>query len=149
MRSRFIFLLAGICVGFSISPARAQSTSWTAVDSILGRAGTPQAGDVMRYSFPRSDLSVSARGVKLRTAFALGSWVAFKRGEGNTMATGDLVLTEREVAPVMKELQAGEVEQTALHNHVLGESPRVMYMHIEAHGDEQEIAGTIRRALAV
>jgi hypothetical protein len=103
----------------------------------------------MRYSFPRSDLSVTANGVKLKPAFALGSWVAFKRGEGHAMAMGDLVLTEAEVAPVMKALQSGGVMQTALHNHLLGESPRVMYMHIEAHGDERAIAGTIRRALTL
>ena len=44
------------------------------------------------------------------------------------MAMGDLVLTEDEVGPVMKALQAGGIEQTAVHNHVLHESPRVMYM---------------------
>ena len=129
--------------------ARAQTATWSSVDSILGRSGAPQAGDVMRYGFPRSDLSVTANGVKLKPAFALGSWVAFKRGESHAMAMGDLVLTETEIAPVMKELQSGGVMQTALHNHVLGESPRIMYMHIEAHGDERAIAGTIRRALAL
>ena len=127
--------------------ARAQTATWSSVDSILGRSGPPQAGDVMRYGFPRGDLSVTANGVKLKPAFALGSWVAFKRGESHAMAMGDLVLTETEIAPVMKELQSGGVMQTALHNHVLGESPRIMYMHIEAHGDERAIAGTIRRAL--
>lgn len=63
------------------------------------------------------------------------------------MAMGDLVLTENEVSSVMSRLQAGGVEETALHNHVLGESPRVMYMHIEAHGDEVKIASAIRHAL--
>ena len=122
--------------------ARAQTATWSSVDSILGRSGAPQAGDVMRYGFPRGDLSVTANGVKLKPAFALGSWVAFKRGESHAMAMGDLVLTETEIAPVMKELQSGGVMQTALHNHVLGESPRIMYMHIEAHGDDPSSPGT-------
>jgi hypothetical protein len=60
---------------------------------------------------------------------------------------GDLVLTEQEIAPVMQALQTGGVEQTALHNHVLMEAPRVMYMHIMAHGDAAKIAATIRSAL--
>jgi hypothetical protein len=64
------------------------------------------------------------------------------------MAMGDLVLTEDEVSPVMRALQAGGVEQTALHNHVLMESPRVMYMHIFAHGDRARIARAIHDALA-
>jgi hypothetical protein len=64
------------------------------------------------------------------------------------MVMGDLVLGEDEVAPVMRALQAGGVEQTALHNHVLHESPRVMYMHIAAHGDPVQVAQAIRTALA-
>src|ERR1051326_5326085 len=43
----------------------------------------------------------------------------------------------------------GGVEQTALHNHVLGESPRVMYMHISATGDPVKIAQSIHAALAL
>ncbi|HEY8165742.1 MAG TPA: DUF1259 domain-containing protein [Gemmatimonadaceae bacterium] len=125
------------------------SRGWQAVDSALGRKGTAQPGDVMRYSFPRTDLDVTVDGIKLRPAFALGSWVAFKRvGGGNTAAAGDLVLTEDEIAPAISKLQAGGVEQTALHNHLLGESPRIMYMHIHARGDEARIARTIRDALA-
>jgi len=51
------------------------------------------------------------------------------------MVMGDLVLTEDEVTRVMTKLQEGGVDQTALHNHVLHESPRVIYMHISALGD--------------
>ena len=102
----------------------------------------------MRFSFPRSDLTVVADGVTLKPALALGSWVAFKpMGAHDAMAMGDLVLLESEVAPVMRALQAGGVEQTALHHHVLDESPHVMYMHVSAHGDPVKIAQTIRAAL--
>jgi hypothetical protein len=102
----------------------------------------------MKYSFPRSDLQVTAGGVAIRPALALGSWIAFKKiAGGHAMAMGDLVLGEDEVGPVMAALQQGGVEQTAVHNHVLHESPRVMYMHISAHGDAAIIAQTIRTAL--
>jgi hypothetical protein len=88
--------------------------------------------------------------VQLRPAFALGSWVAFRRVEGGAaMVMGDLVLTEDEVVPVMTRLQQGGVQQTALHNHVLRETPRVMYMHVEAHGEPVRIAETVRAALAL
>ena len=126
------------------------STDWTAVDQALGRKGAAQPGDVMKYSFPRSDLQVTASGVAIKPAFALGSWVAFKSVPGgHTMAMGDLVLSEDEVAPVMRALQQGGIEQTALHTHMLHESPRVMYMHISAHGDAARIAQTIRSALSL
>ena len=124
------------------------NADWTAVDEALGRKGATQPGGVMKYSFPRSDLQVTANGVTVKPALALGSWVAFKRiGGGHTMAMGDLVLVEDEVGPVMRVLQQGGVEQTALHNHVLHESPRVMYMHIAGHGDAVKIAQAIRSAL--
>ncbi len=131
------------------TPAAAQTSDWSGVDSILGRKGAAQSGEVMRYGFPRSDLDVSAKGVKLKPAFALGSWVAFKLVTGGAMAMGDLVLTEDEVGPVMKKLQDGGVEQTAIHNHLLGETPHIMYMHISAHGDQSKIAHAIHDALAV
>ncbi|MFL5610916.1 MAG: DUF1259 domain-containing protein [Gemmatimonadaceae bacterium] len=125
------------------------ASTWTAVESAIGRKGAIQPGNVIKFSFPRSDLSVSVAGVRLKPALALGGWVAFKEeGRGQAAAMGDLVLTESEVSPVMRALQAGGVEQTALHNHLLNESPHVMYMHILAHGDAAKIARTIHDALA-
>ena len=122
--------------------------TWASVDAALGRAGAAQPGGVMKYAFPRGDLQVIADGVQLKPALALGSWVAFRpMAGGHSMVMGDLVLTEDEVTTVMRTLQAGGVEQTAVHNHVLHESPRVMYMHISAHGDATDIARTIRTAL--
>ena len=130
--------------------ARAQgSTDWTAADHALGRAGAAQPGGVHKYSFPRGDLTVTVNGVQLRPALALGTWIAFKpTSDGKTMAMGDLVLTESEVGPVMAKLQPGGVEQTAVHNHLLGETPRVVYMHVMATGDEAGIAQTLHDALA-
>jgi len=120
------------------------------VAEALGRRGADQPGGVVRFAFPRSDLTVVADGVTLKPALALGSWVAFKStGPHEAMAMGDLVLLESEVTPVMRALQAGGVEQTALHNHVLDESPRVMYMHVSGHGDPVKIAQTIRTALGM
>jgi hypothetical protein len=122
---------------------------WNGVSSAIGRAGSLQPGGVMKYSFPRSDLTVVVQGVTLQPAFALGGWIAFERMSPSTaMAMGDLVLTEAEVEPVMRALQEGGVEQTALHNHLMLESPRLMYMHVAAHGDAEKIARTIRAALA-
>jgi hypothetical protein len=144
------FLLSALISGVALAQQTGRATrDWSTVDQALGRTGALQPGNVMKYSFPRSDLRVTAAGVQLRPALALGSWLAFKDiGGGRVMAMGDLVLGEDEVGSVMGALQQGGVEQTALHNHVLHESPRVMYMHIAAHGDAAKIAQTIRAALA-
>jgi len=124
-------------------------TDWQAVAQALGKAGSMQPGDVYKVSLPRSDLNVTVNGIKLKPALALGSWVAFKKMGEMTMVMGDLVLTEDEVTSVLTKLQAGGVEETALHNHVLHESPRVMYMHIHAMGDAVKIAQAIHDALAL
>jgi hypothetical protein len=142
------------CIGVPSGRADAQgggtrpTSDWAAVDEALGRKGAVQPGDVVKYGFPRSDMQVTIAGVAIKPGLALGSWVAFRNvAGGHSMAMGDLVLAEDEVGPVMRALQAGGVEQTALHNHVLHESPRVMYMHITAHGDAVQLARTIRTAL--
>jgi hypothetical protein len=119
------------------------------VEQALGKAGSMQPGDVYKVSFPRSDLKVTAAGVEIKPALALGTWVAFKRMGEMAIVMGDLVLTENEVTPVLTKLQQGGVETTALHNHVLNESPRVMYMHIHAMGDPVKIAKTIHDALGM
>jgi hypothetical protein len=132
------------------APIHAQGSSdWSAADRALGRAGAEQPGGVHKYSFPRGDLDVTIGGIQLRPALALGSWLAFKRtADGKAMVMGDLVLAEDEVAPVMTALQRGGVEQTAVHNHLLGETPRVVYMHVMGKGDEAKLATTIHDALA-
>lgn len=125
------------------------SLSWKAVDHALGRTGKALPGDVYKYSMPRSDLRVTLGGVTIKPALALGSWLAFKRVGREAVAMGDLVLTTSEVAPVLGKLQELGVEPSALHNHLLHESPAVMYMHIHARGDPVKIAGTVRQALTL
>jgi biotin operon repressor len=98
---------------------------------------------------PRKDLKVTVDGVPIKPSLALGSWAAFSSSGDNAMAMGDLVLTEDEVGPVMAKLQQGGIEVTALHNHVLHESPRVMYMHIAGHGNAAKLAQAIHDAVAL
>ena len=53
---------------------------------------------------------VTLDGVPIRPGFGLGSWVAFHEHDGHLMAMGDLVLLEREIAPVMRRLAEGGLE---------------------------------------
>ena len=88
-------------------------------------------------------------GTAIKPGLALGSWAAFKRTETGAVVMGDLVLTDDEVSSVMRKLQEGGLEISALHNHLMGEQPRVMYMHISGHGDPVEMAQAIHAALAL
>jgi hypothetical protein len=125
------------------------ATDWNDVDAAVGRAGQDQPDGTHKYAFPRKDMNVTVNGVQIKAGLALGSWVAFKAtSQGNAMAMGDLVLAEDEVAPVMAELQSGGIEITALHNHLIGESPRVMYMHIHGIGNAANLSKAIHSAIA-
>lgn len=128
--------------------SQSSAADWKAVETAIGKTGSLQPGDVFKFGLPRNDLMVTVRGVSISPALALGSWIAFKRMGSETVVMGDLVLTEAEVGPVMWSLQESGIEQSALHNHVFDESPRVMYMHIHGHGDAVQLAGAIRRALS-
>lgn len=123
--------------------------SWKSIEEALGRTGQSQPGDVVKFSLPRKDLHVSLQGVEIKPALALGSWLAFKRDGNAAMVMGDLVLTEDEIQPVMLKLQQGGIQESAIHNHLIGESPRVLYMHIASHGDPLQMAKTLHEALAL
>ncbi|HEV2720504.1 MAG TPA: DUF1259 domain-containing protein [Thermoanaerobaculia bacterium] len=130
--------------------AAAPKRDWKDVEAALGRAGTLQPDGVYKVSFPRGDLTVVAGDVTIKPALALGSWTAFKDlGGGHVLAMGDLVLLESEVTPVIDCLQRGGIEQSALHNHLIGESPHVMYLHFDGHGDAAKLARTLHDALAL
>lgn len=147
--SRYLRALSLLLVSsFCMAQAQSSANPWKPVEEQLGRGGSAQPGDVYKFSFPRSDLHVQINGVEIKPALALGGWLAFKQMGDSAMVMGDLVLTEDEVAPVMAKLQAGGIEQTALHNHVLHESPRVMYMHVSGHGNPENLAKAIHEALA-
>ena len=129
--------------------ANASAGNWKQVEEAMGRPGQMQPGDVIRFGMPRKDLHVTLDGVDLKPGLALGSWVAFKQEGSGAMVMGDLVLTEDEVEPVMMKLQEAGIHESALHNHLLGESPHMMYMHIASHGNSVAMAKAIHDAVAL
>lgn len=150
MSTRLGIIALGLaCIGtFAIGQSSTPS-SWKDVEDAIGRPGQAQPGDVIRFGLPRKDLHITLDGVEVKAGFALGSWVAFKKDGATAMVMGDLVLTQDEVEPVMLKIQQGGIEQSALHNHLLGETPHVMYMHVQGHGDAVKLAKTIHDAIAL
>jgi hypothetical protein len=141
----FVTLLSMLVVP---SLARSADVDWKMVDAALGRTAAV-SGDVHRYGFPRSDLTVTLDGVTIKPALALGGWVAFKPMGGDAMVMGDLVLLESEINPVMLKMIEGGLDITAVHNHLLRASPATFYMHVGGHGDPAKMAAVIHDALAV
>ncbi len=140
----------GFCVATLFLPmlTLAQGMDTAKIDQALGRSGQ-KTGDVYKVSFPRTDLHISVNGLAIKPGFALGSWAAFTGADDNAMVMGDLVLLEDELNPVMEKLRAASFEISAVHNHLIGETPHVLYMHYMGHGTASQLAASLRSALAV
>lgn len=129
--------------------ALAADPAWMkSVGEALGKTGSAMPGGIYRVGLPRSDIKATLDGVEIKPAFALGSWLAFRKTGNEGMVMGDLVLLTSEVTPVMAKLEQSGVEITALHNHLLRNEPFTMYMHVLGHGDPVKLATALRAALA-
>jgi len=149
-----LLLLAAIPAGparvsRAAPPDPAPEAGWTALDEILGQSGRNLPGGVHRYGWPRTDLHVSLAGISIEPALALGSWAAFQAtGNGDeAVAMGDLVLLGSEVNAVVGELHSNGMDVLAIHNHLIDESPRVVYVHFYGRGEAAALARSVKATL--
>lgn len=119
------------------------------IETLTGAKGKlDEKAGVFKVSMPRSDLDVRAAGVRMTPPMGLTSWAAFQRSGAQTMVMGDMVLLEDQVNPVMSAALDGGLEVTALHNHFLWETPRVMFMHVGGMGSEEAMAAAVGKVFA-
>lgn len=148
--TNIIISLLGMVFLFAVSlhpgTTLAGSLDTKAIEQAFGKPGEMK-DDVYKMSLPRKDLSVSLNGVKLKPGFALGTWIAFKQAGNDAVLDGDLVLAEPEVGSVFKKLQQEGIEVSALHNHLIGETPKLMFLHIAGKGDAGKMAMAVKEAL--
>lgn len=118
-----------------------------AIDRALGARGA-NSGGILQYSIPRTQ-PVTDNGMPVPPAMGSAQGINFEPlGNGKAAITGDFVLTANEVAPVMKALHGNGIEVTALHNHMIDEQPRLLFMHFWAHDDAVKLARGLRAALS-
>jgi Domain of Unknown Function (DUF1259) len=129
-------------------PVMTTTADWRGVERTLGRRGD-LAGTEYRVGFPRGDLNVKSYGVSVTSALAVASHVAFVRyADASTLMMGDLVVTEAELQRVIGALGRHGIRQTAIHKHLLAQSPPLWWIHIHGHGrDAAALAGGLRAAL--
>jgi hypothetical protein len=106
-------------------------------------------GGYVRYNFPRSDLAVRIDSIPIATAMAFTSWVGFAGPASDAVMMGDLVLLPSELGPVQSELARQDIEVTAIHNHLIRESPEVVYLHFHGAGSAGELARRLDGVLQV
>lgn len=139
-----------LCFALSIGqdPAQAQSGSeeldTAKIERLTGIKGKLDAAEhVFKVSEPRTDLNVTVAGFKMTPPMGFTSWAAFQPADIQVMVMGDLVLLEDQVNSVMSTALDNGIEITALHNHFLWDSPKVMFMHIGGLGDTEKLATAV------
>ena len=120
----------------------------TALNTVFGKKGTV-TGNVYKIAYPRSDLKVKIGGFPVAPGLALGLWVSIIDLGNHAMMMGDLVLLDSEVPNVIKKLVEQNLEITAIHNHLINETPAVKYVHYHGKGDAVKLAQEIKAVLQV
>lgn len=134
----------------SDTPASASSASidldTAAIDRVLGHKGKVNGG-VYQMSIPRAE-TIKDDGMDVPEAMGSAIAINFQpTGKGSAAITGDFVLIASEVNPVLRALRASGIEVTAVHNHMLGDQPRLYFMHFWANDGVAKLAQGLRSAL--
>jgi hypothetical protein len=145
-----VVLAALLCDGaIPLGESSGSTMDTGAIERLTGAKGVlDEQEGVFKISVPRKDLSVTVAGVRMTPPMGLTSWAAFKRSGKDDMVMGDMVILEDQVGPVLSAALDGGLEVTALHNHFIWDSPRVMFMHIGGMGPEQELAVAVGKVFA-
>jgi hypothetical protein len=143
---------AGSGNGQGGNPRSALTTTdadWKPVADALGRSGKlGNNNTAYRVNLVRNDLQVSTDGVAIKPGLSLGGYAAFVRYDNDeTLLMGDLVITEAELPKVTDALQSHGIAQTALHKHLLEQTPPVWWTHVHGMGDATQLAQGLRAAL--
>ncbi len=117
-----------------------------ALDKIVGKAGAIN-GATYKYTVGRDDMQITAMGAEMTANIGLNSWASFAGAAKAAHVAGDIAMLEAEVNPVIRALRQSELEVVALHHHMLGESPRIIFLHYYGRGNANKLATGFRAAL--
>jgi len=148
-----LLLLLGVLL---TGPAAAQeeknqpaSLDTAKIDQLTGMKGSfDPSKTVFKVMAPRADLKVTVADVHMTPPMGLTSWAGFMKSGTSTLVMGDMVLLEDQVSPVMDVALNNGLEVTALHNHFLWETHKVMFMHIAGMGDQEQLASAVGKVFA-
>lgn len=144
MKKTFILFFAAA----SFMYCNAQQADWSNVENVFGKKGSV-TGNVFKIIFPRSDLKVKVGDFPVAPGLALTSWCGMMRMGNEVMMMGDLVMLDSEEPAVMAKLVAAHLQITAIHNHLVNETPAIKYTHYSGTGDPVKLAEALKSVFAV
>jgi len=113
------------------------------IDAVLGRSGEMNKG-VYKVTIGRE---VKMAGHAMGNAMGVNTWAAFAGSDERAIVDGDLAMLESEAQDVLKALRAGGINVVAIHQHMIGETPRMMFLHYWGVGRSEDLARTLAAAL--
>ncbi|MBC3540297.1 DUF1259 domain-containing protein [Rufibacter sediminis] len=132
--------------GTSAAPTGKENFDLPALDAIVKYTGTVN-GPTYKYTIGRDDLTVMAMGTEMTASIGLNSWASFAGKKEKAYIAGDIAMLEPEVNPVIAALRKNSLEVVALHHHMLGDDPRMIFLHYFGQGPAATLAKGFRAAL--
>lgn len=129
------------------TPAAATgSLDTAALARLVGTAGE-QNGAVYKITIGRPDIDLREHGAAINARMGLNTWAAFTGTDGDAMVAGDVAMRDAEVTPVLQALRGAGLEVVALHHHMTGTAPGVIFLHYYGTGPAATLARGVRAAL--
>jgi hypothetical protein len=125
-------------------PPPAMNTA--ALAKIIGTEGE-QNGAVYKITIGRPDINLREHGARINARMGLNTWAAFTGGDTDAMVAGDFAMRESEVTAVLKAMRANGLSVVAIHHHMTGGTPVVIFMHYYGTGPAAKLAQGVRAAL--
>lgn len=124
-------------------PPGASTLDTATIARITGMKGVSKNGEY-KITVPQNDLNVVVDGFKIIPPMGLGSWAAFTPCGDTAMVMGDIILTEKDLQPVQREVIKQGFSITAIHNHFVRNHPNVMYMHVDGKGKVEQLSSGVK-----
>jgi Domain of Unknown Function (DUF1259) len=134
--------------GAGPAPATPSPLNTAALGQAVGHPGE-QSGPVYKITIGRSDFQVSEHGAEINARMGLNTWAAFTGTDADAMVAGDVAMLEQEVTPVLKALRANGIDVVAIHHHMTGTQPVVIFLHYYGTGPAAKLALAVRAAIDV
>jgi len=113
---------------------------------IVGYPGE-QNGAVYKITIGRSDLAMKEMGARINARMGLNTWAAFYGSDADAVVAGDVAMTDAEVTPVLKALRSNGIDVVAIHHHMTGTKPVVIFLHYWGRGPAEKLARGVRAAI--
>jgi len=112
------------------------------IAEILGVKGDLGKG-VFKVTVGRT---TSMNGHNMGKSMGVNSWAAFSGSDDRAVVAGDVAMHEDELQSVLKTLRANRINIVAIHNHMTGESPRIVFLHYWEIGSTRDLATGVKAA---